>query len=183
MGKWRLLGSDEVLSSPWISLLRNRYQTARGEVIDNYYIVKRSPFVLVVARQGQNLIFVRQYRPATDHFYLALPAGYLQPGEQPDVAAKRELLEETGLSATTTNLIGELHPLPGYVQSPAHVVLCDVAATEAQEFDRTEIEEVVKIKWDEVPAMIVNGQINEMQAVAAIFLAREFLAAPRAASS
>lgn len=177
MQPWQLLRSEVALSSPWLTVKRNHYQTADGRLLDDFYIVKRRPFVLVVARLQDQLLLVRQYRPATEQFYLALPAGYIEEGEQPETAAQRELLEETGLTAVSATWIGELHPLPGYLNSPAHVVLCEVVDIDTLEFDRAEIDDVAIVAWDEAPGMILSGHINEMQAVAAILLAREFVAA------
>jgi len=85
VNKWQLLKSTPVLSTPWLSVLKNQYRVSEGEVIDDYYIVSRNDFVLVVALKGGKLILVRQYRPATDRFYLALPAGFLQPDESPEL--------------------------------------------------------------------------------------------------
>lgn len=172
MKKWHLLKSDTVLDTPWLSVLKNQYEIGDGKIVDDYYIVKRNDFVLIVATLDNKFILVRQYRPGTDQFYLALPAGFLNLEEQPEVGAERELLEETGFSAKNCRLIGELHPLPGYIQSTAYVVLCEAVSAVEKEFDE-EIDEVVMVKWDEVLQMIVNGAINEMQAVAAILLAKE----------
>ena len=130
---------------------------------------------LVVAIQHDKLVLVRQYRPATDQFYLALPAGFLEPGEPPEVGAKRELLEETGFSAVECRLIGELHPLPGYIQSTAFEVLCKITAAKGGQIDHLEIDDVLEVGWEEALRMVVRGEINEMQAVSAILLAKEIL--------
>lgn len=176
MNRWRLLNSSTVLSTPWLSVFRNQYEMPRGAVIDDYYIVERNDFVLVVAIENRKLILVRQYRPATDRSYLALPAGYLQIGESPEAGAKRELLEETGSSAVNTRLIGELHPLPGYVRSIAFVVLCEVSTANTGQVDESEITEVLRIDFETVVQMVARGEINEMQSVSAILLAKEILA-------
>ncbi len=175
MKKWRLLKSDTILSTRWLSIFKNRYEIAEGRVIDDYYIIRRDDFVLIVALRDDKLILVRQYRPATDRFHLSLPAGFLDSGESPEGGAKRELLEETGFPATECRSIGELDPLPGYLQSKAFVVLCEVSAANTGEFDRLEIEEVVEVEWDEALQMIRRGEINEMPAIAAILLAKEVL--------
>lgn len=176
MKKWRLLKSDTVLSTRWLAVFKNQYEIAEGQVVDDYYIIRRDDFVLIVALKDDKLILVRQYRPATDRFHLCLPAGFLDPGESPEAGAKRELLEETGFPATECRLLGELHPLPGYLQSIAFVVLCEVSAASTGTFDQLEIEEVVEVGWDEVLQMILHGEISEMPAMAALLLAKEVLA-------
>lgn len=174
MTKWRLLNSDTVLATPWLSVYKNKYELAEKKVIDDYYVVKRSNFVLTIAVKDEKLVFVKQYRPATDQFYIALPAGYLAHNELPEIAAKRELLEETGYTTGSCRLIGELHPLPGYIQSTAYVVLCEkISKSDSATIDSLEISEVIEVSWAEAVEMIIQGKINEMQAVAAILLARE----------
>lgn len=175
MEKWQLLESNTVLETPWLSVHKNKYQVNKSNTIDDYYIIKRSDFVLVIALRDDSLVLVRQYRPATDKFYLALPAGFLQPGEEPELCARRELLEETGYSATECKIIGELHPLPGYIQSRAYIAHCELAPGRSGEFDQQEISDVVEIELSTVMKMIVKGEINEMQAVSAILIAREIL--------
>ena len=176
MKKWQLLKSDTVLSTPWFSLHKNNYKTTQGKIIHDYYVIERNDFVLIIAMDNdQKIILIRQYRAATNQFYIALPAGYLQHGEQPEVAAKRELFEETGYLATNCRLIGELHPLPGYVSSRAYIVFCEASAKNSEIIDQIEIEEVLKVDLRQAVQMIIRGEINEMQAVSAILLATNIL--------
>jgi ADP-ribose pyrophosphatase len=176
MKKWQLMKSDEILSTPWLTISKNQYEIGDGNTLDDYYVIQRSDFVLAVALENNKLLLVRQYRPATDRFYISLPAGYLRREESPELAAKRELLEETGFNATTCTLIGELHPLSGYIKSTAYIVLCEGLRADTDDIDHMEIDEVMRLDWNNVLQMIVSGEINEMQAVSAILLAKEILA-------
>lgn len=172
MPEWVLEHAEPVVVSPWLTVSKNRYRLTDGAVVGDYFVVTRSDFVLVVAQRDNGIVLVKQFRPATNRWYLSLPAGYLHAGEDAQAAARRELLEETGLTAATVRLIGELHPLPGYVRSTAHVVVCDGPAGVLCPLDRAEIDAVRLVEWPEALAMIRRGEIVEMQAVSAILLAR-----------
>jgi len=171
MSKWKLLTSTVVFQSPWLEVKKKAYlhEALIGE--QDYYVIERAPFVLAVAVYQSDLLMVRHYRQGTDATYLELPAGYREPGEPPEDAARRELREETGFEACTAKLIGELHPLPGYVRSSASVVLCSDVRPAGHHIDVNEIEEVVRVPGARALDMILSGEINEMQAVSAILLA------------
>jgi len=171
MPKWKLLASTVVFQSPWLEVKKKSYlhEALTGE--QDYFVVERAPFVLAVALYQTELLMVRHYRQGTDTTYLELPAGYREPGEAPEDAARRELREETGFEAATATLLGELHPLPGYVRSSASVVLCTDVRPTGHDIDVNEIEAVVRVPAARALDMILRGEINEMQAVSAILLA------------
>jgi ADP-ribose pyrophosphatase len=143
-----------------------------GTEVDDFYVIERNDFVIVVAEHNGHVAVVRQYRPATNRYYYSLPAGYLNTGESPEVAAKRELLEETGLDAEGFRTIGELHALPGYIKSFAYVVICRAVSQTVVVRDQSEIESAELVPWPTALRMIATGEINEMQAVSALLLAK-----------
>ena len=147
MKRWRLIESSKVIASKWLTVERNTYMDDIG-VVPEYYIVSRSDFVLVVLTAANDMFLVKQYRPATDNYYLSLPGGYIDA-------------EET--------------PLPGYIRSRAYVYKCEAAnvhsgASDPPAADVTEHTELVKLKRARVLEMIYANEITEMQAVAAILL-------------
>jgi len=175
MGKWNLVKSKEVLESAWIKVKKNIYQLPSGKEISDYYIVERDDFVLVVAYERDQVVLVRQYRPATEKTYISLPAGYIQHSEKPEITAARELEEETGLRGNHFSVVAELHPLPGYIKSRAYVVVCKSLKGNLTPQDNEEIETAFMLSWEEILKMIREGQILEMQAVSALLLVKNFL--------
>jgi 8-oxo-dGTP pyrophosphatase MutT (NUDIX family) len=171
---WQRLRREAVIDTKWLRVFRDAYRLPSGRQVDDYYIIERSDFVLVVAGNADSVALVRQFRPATDRFYWSLPAGYIDAGETPEQAALRELREETGIQADSARLLAELHALPGYLKSSAFVVLCVSSCPVVRVKDTDEIAEARLFTWTEVLEMIRVGLIDEMQAVSALLLVRQF---------
>lgn len=67
------------------------------------------------------ILAVRQYRYGAQQVLLELPAGKLEPGEDPDEAVRRELSEETGVTADVWYSLGKMHPTPAYCGEVIHM--------------------------------------------------------------
>lgn len=87
-------------------------------------VVRHSGAVVVAALDGdEHLYLVRQYRHAIGQYLLELPAGGLEPGEEPLAAAQRELREEVGLAAEEWVRLGSFYSTPGFVNELLHAYL------------------------------------------------------------
>lgn len=99
----------------------------------NYYLFDRGNSVacLLYLIDSDEVLLIRQYRPGTDSVELELPAGMLNDGENPEVAVRREVLEETGYK------IGELTKIKHLKFSPgAYTEECYIYFAEVRENDR-----------------------------------------------
>ena len=89
-----------------------------------YEIVEHKPAVAVIALKEGRMLFVRQMRPAVGLAPLEIPAGLIEPGEDPLEAARRELAEETGLKGDLTYLFS-YYVSPGFTDEKTHVFLAE----------------------------------------------------------
>jgi ADP-ribose pyrophosphatase len=94
-----------------------------GAVIEREYFEHPGGVTVVALTPRQELVLVRQYRFTLDQCTLEFPGGTLEPGEAPEVAAKRELLEESGYESNDWTLLGEFFLAPGYSTEVQHVYL------------------------------------------------------------
>lgn len=91
--------------TPWFQLVSKR---VAGESAP-YYALHVQDYVCVVAFTEQDeLVLVRQYRPAVERHTLELPSGHVEPNELPAESARRELAEECGLGAPSLELLGTM---------------------------------------------------------------------------
>ncbi|PRX29797.1 8-oxo-dGTP pyrophosphatase MutT (NUDIX family) [Orenia metallireducens] len=123
------------------------------------------------------IVFVKQYRFGIDDVTLEVPAGTLDSGENdPEAAAKRELLEETGYASQQVIYLGKVAVNPAIQNNYCHFYLAeDASLVGEQNLDLTEDIEVELIKLADVDKLISNGSINHSLAVLALLHTKEYL--------
>ena len=135
--KWPRIRSRRTTKvSPWMSIVTREVEFSRGEKPQIYHAVEQADYIAIVAlTQGGKIPLVRQYRPALEAFSWELPAGLVDPGESPADACRRELLEETGLTARTIHLLGENSPCTGRLKT-AVIAFSSRPATASRDSNR-----------------------------------------------
>jgi ADP-ribose pyrophosphatase len=92
--------------SPWVSVMARTIDYGSGK-IEVYHAIEQADYIAILAVTPNFLIpIVRQYRPALERFTWELPAGMVDPGEDPAESCARELREETGLKARRIHALG-----------------------------------------------------------------------------
>lgn len=121
------------------------------------------------------LLLVRQYRFAVKRELLELPAGKLEPGEDPEETAARELTEETGYIAARLEKLTELFPTPAYCTETIHLYRgYGLTPTGEQRLDRDEFIDVAAVPLEEALKMVLAGEIPDAKTqVGILLLARE----------
>jgi ADP-ribose pyrophosphatase len=103
----RILQTKRKSESPWLEIISRDVQLTPDAPIETYYAIGQPDYLVALAvTPDSRILLVRQFRPTIERFSLELPAGMIDPGEAPDSAIARELLEETGYPAETVQLIG-----------------------------------------------------------------------------
>jgi len=134
--------------------------------------------IIIPLDERGNLTFVRQYRHAAGLDLLELPAGTLEPDEDPLVCARRELREETGLDAARIREIGGFYLAPGYSTEFMHVYLATSLHPAPLARDEDEFLEVVQMPVSEALREAHAGEILDAKTLAALLLAEPHLQGP-----
>lgn len=133
--------------------------------------------IVPVLDDGRVLI-EHQYRHCVRAFLWEIPAGTLEPAEDPAACARRELEEETGHAAAEIVPLGRTHILPAYSDELIHLFLARGLTPTAARLDPDEIIRTRAFALDELLGMIADGEITDALTILALqrawfFLARE----------
>jgi ADP-ribose pyrophosphatase len=130
----------------------------------------------VVAVDGQgDVALVRQFRHAAGGYIWEVPAGTLDSGEAPEVCARRELREETGLEATAWTALGSILTTPGFCDERIHLFLAQQLSDGIQTLDLDEVLSVTRVPLRRALAMIRSGEIEDAKSIAALHRAAVLL--------
>ena len=163
-------------SHPW-SGRRIRVRVDEVERSDGHRtsreIIEHPGAVAILAWDGERLAMVRQWRHATGTILLEIPAGTLEPDEEPRVTAGRELAEEVGLSAATWEAGPEFFTAPGFCDERMHLYLATGLSESRADADPDELLEPDWMTLPDALAAIDDGRIRDAKTIAGVsWLAR-----------
>jgi len=132
-------------------------------------IVHHPGAAAIVAVDGDDQVaLLRQYRHAAGGYIWEVPAGTLAPGEAPDVCARRELREETGLTATQWTGLGSVLTTPGFCDERIHLFLARGLSQSVQQLDADEVLTVSRVRFARALEMVASGEIDDAKSIAAL---------------
>jgi ADP-ribose pyrophosphatase len=153
-----------------VKLRVDRVRMANGhEVVRE--VVEHSGAVTIVALDADGrVLMVSQHRYATGRALLELPAGTLEPGEDPQVCAVRELEEETGFRAGRIERLGGFFVAPGYCTEYIHAYLAADLEPGTAGGDEDEDIEVRPLPLEEVLRLADTGELEDAKSLATLLL-------------
>jgi len=134
-------------------------------------VVEHSDCIAVVALDEQNnILLVRQFRYPIGRFLLEIPAGGIEPGEEPIDSVRRELQEEIGYLPRKINKLGGFYTIPGYGTEYLHCFVATDLVPGHLTAEDTEDIELVRVSQDEIPQLIHSGEISDAKSIAALLM-------------
>ncbi|MGN1084607.1 MAG: NUDIX hydrolase, partial [Lachnospiraceae bacterium] len=119
------------------------------------------------------IVMIRQWRPGADGEIIELPAGGINPGEEPKTAAIRELREETGAVCEEAFPLLEILPSPAYNDEKVSIFFCKITDYTDIAPDENEYITIERFAPEELVSMVMEGKISDSKTVAGIFAYRE----------
>lgn len=125
--------------------------------------------VVILALKDENtVLLVKQFRYPIKKAALELPAGKLERGENPDLAAKRELEEETGYQANRWSSLGYINTTPGFCDEKLYLYKAEDLHYIGAHPDDGEIIKAVEVEVPELILKIKSGEINDAKTLCAV---------------
>lgn len=158
---WQVLAKRTIYSSEWINLQQWSVRLPDGSVIPDHHVLDfpREAVAVIPIDESGRILMIDHYRFITSTRGWEVPSGRIDAGESVAQAALRELLEETGHTASSWQALGRYHPSNGSGNQVFHV---GVARGLARRSDPLDTNETLGIGWflpDEVRGFIARNEI------------------------
>ncbi|HBB40411.1 MAG: NUDIX hydrolase [Nitrospirae bacterium CG_4_8_14_3_um_filter_70_85] len=165
---WPEISRRTLLTTPVFTLGERLRCHPTSGAAHPFYVLETGSWVNIIPiTEAGEVVFVRQYRHGTGQVHLEIPGGLVDAGEEPEKAAVRELLEETGYAGEVAYL-GEVHSNPAILNNTTYsYVVRNARRVAVPELDATEEIEVVTHPLTAVPDLIRTRVITHALVICA----------------
>lgn len=167
-----VLAHERVFDGKVFDIYRDRVRMPNGREVTVDVVRHAQSVVLLPVPERGHVILIRQYRYPVNRWMWELPAGTVDPGEQPEAAARRECHEEIGQVPETIVRLAAMHPTPGYCDEEMIFFRLSglTKPDEAAELDEDEDIEPKVFTIADAREMVRRGEITDMKTVAGLAL-------------
>ncbi|MDR0380989.1 MAG: NUDIX hydrolase [Oscillospiraceae bacterium] len=169
------LGGETLYRGKIVNVRVDRVRLPDGKEATREVVEHPGGVAVVAVTRDRRVAAVRQYRYPMGETLLEIPAGKLEPGEDPADCGRRELLEETGYVPGRYEALGVLYPTPGYCREKLYLFLATDLTQAGARPDEDEWLEVVHVPLDEMAARVLDGRVRDAKTVAGVLMARDRL--------
>jgi len=170
----KTLSSEYVYQGRMINLRVDQVELPDGKSAQREIVEHPGAVAVVALTNNRELVMVRQYRKPIDKVILEIPAGKLNQGEDPEICAQRELLEETGYQAGQLSLIARYYTTPGFSDEVMYLYLARELIELKQSPDEDEFIEMTRVPLATAQQMVLAGEIQDAKTIIGILALNSF---------
>ena len=148
----------------------DRSPGANGQIIQRDLIFHPGAVVILPILANGDVVLLRNFRFVLNETLWELPAGTVEPNEPLLECAKRELLEETGYTATRWKSLGYLYASPGVLDEKLHLFVAEDLTPGQQQLEPDEKIEPVIVPYAEAIQMCLHGEIKDAKTITTLLL-------------
>lgn len=155
------ISSEQVYKGNFLNILRDTVLLPNGKQATREYVVHPGAVVVIALLDDGRVVLERQHRYPVDRVMVEFPAGKLDAGENPQYCGQRELLEETGYSATYWAYAGPMHLAIAYSDEVLHIYFAKGLTLGERKLDEGESLDVFTTTPAELLAMCSQGLVTD----------------------
>jgi ADP-ribose pyrophosphatase len=159
---------EELLVTRIFRVVRQRETGADGREHVRETVQHPGAVTILPILDDGRVCLIRNYRMAVGKTLVELPAGTLEPGEDPDATARRELVEETGYRADSVEKLREFFMSPGILNERMHLYLARGLRAGDAALEPGEQIETLVVPWSEAMRMAMDGTIEDAKTLVAL---------------
>jgi ADP-ribose pyrophosphatase len=152
---------EELLATHRFRVVRHRQQGPDGRLHVKDTVQHPGAVAILPLLDDGQVCLIRNYRIAVGKTLIELPAGTLEPGEDPAVTAHRELIEETGYRADSIEKLREFSMSPGILNERMYLFAARGLTAGPTALEAGEQIETLVVSWDEAMRMVYDGTIED----------------------
>ncbi|MBV7535426.1 NUDIX hydrolase [Duganella sp. sic0402] len=153
----------------FLKVQRDTIQLPNGKHTKREYILHPGAVVILPLLDDGTVLMERQFRYPLHDVFIEFPAGKIDPGENPLIAAKRELEEETGYTGGEWQYVTKIHNAIAYSDEYLDLYLARGLKAGAQKLDEGEFLETFTATIDELLQWVREGKISDVKTIIGIF--------------
>lgn len=172
-----ILASREVARSRLVAVEEVDLKFNNGE-LRTFEKIKgggRGAVLIVPMLDEDTLVLIREYSAGTHNYQLGFPKGLIDPGEEPEFAANRELQEEIGMAAKELTFLQQVSLAPAFFNAKMELFLAKDLYQSRLEGDEPEPLEIVHWKLSDYKNLLAQPDFTEARSIAALMLAIDLL--------
>ncbi|MFC1994821.1 NUDIX hydrolase [Chloroflexota bacterium] len=164
----KTLSSQLIYDGRAVKLRVDTVQTAGGRETTREIVEHADCVAIIAIDADNNVLLVNQFRKPVEKELLEIPAGGIDPGEDPETAVRREMREETGYFPQKVESLGGFYSAPGYSSEYLYLYLAtDLTPSQLFAEDTASIE-VVRVPISQIPGLIASGSICDAKSIAGL---------------
>lgn len=162
------VNSTEVYAGNFLKVFKDTVQLPNGNLATREYVVHPGAVVVIALLDDGRIVLERQHRYPVNKVMIEFPAGKLEPGENPQFCGQRELLEETGYSASFWAYAGPMHLCIAYSTEIIHVFFAKGLTQGARKLDEGESLDVFTMRPDDLLRSCGDGMVTDAKTLTCV---------------
>jgi len=171
----KTLSSQLIYDGRVVKLRVDTVQTPSGKKTTREIIEHTDCVAIIAIDDNDNVLLVNQFREAVGKELLEIPAGGIDPGEDPEAAVRREMQEETGYLPRKVEMLRGFYSAPGYCNEYLYLYLATDLVPSQLHAEDTESISLVRVPTSQVRDLLASGDIYDGKSVAGLLTLLEYM--------